>query len=95
MADRGNQGQRPQYEVHYDFSLNLDLLSPSPVESYKLLLGSQTIIEDAQNVLLRAELSQSLDSPGTCFSSGFIPECGGLGFHPLLVASQRGHVGGG
>ena len=40
--------------MNYDLSLYLDLLSPSPVECYKLLLRSQTIVEDALDVLLSA-----------------------------------------
>jgi hypothetical protein len=48
--------------VNYDPSLYLDLLSPSPVERRKLLLRSQTIVEDVLDVLLSAYLSQPFDS---------------------------------
>jgi hypothetical protein len=51
--------------VDHDLSLYLDLLSPSPVECRKLLLRSQTIVEDALDVFLSAYLSQPVDSFGT------------------------------
>jgi len=42
--------------------VNSNLLSPSPIESHKLLLRSHSIIEDAQDVLLSAYPLQPLDS---------------------------------
>ena len=52
-ADGCNQSQRLQYQVNYDFSLYIDLVSPSPIERHKFLVRSQTIVKDAQDVLLR------------------------------------------
>ena len=43
-----------------DFALYLDLFSPSPVEGRKLLLGSQTIVQDALNVLSNTQSLQAV-----------------------------------
>ena len=55
-----------------DFSLYLDLVSPSAVECYELLLRSQTIVKNAQDIFLSTDLLQAVNSFGTCFASGFI-----------------------
>ena len=48
-----------------DLLLYVDLLSPSPVECHQLLLRSQTIVQDALDVLLSGDLLQPGDPFGT------------------------------
>jgi hypothetical protein len=69
------------------------LVSPSAVEIHKLLLRSQAIMEDAQDVPLSRYPLQPLDSfrRGLSRSSGLVGS--GLCLNPFFIASERVPVG--
>ena len=56
MADRREHCEGLQYEMNDDLVLYLYLLSPTPVQRDKLLLRSQTIVQDTLDAFQRKRL---------------------------------------
>ena len=64
QADGGDEGEGTQDEMDDDAALDFDLLAPACVEGCELLLSSEAIAEDAEDVLFDGFLLEVVDGIG-------------------------------